>query len=383
MRVQRLFGTATVLVFAGVMVASLSVPVRGEGDRDGRQLFERETFGGNGRTCLTCHSSKTGTVSPADAKARFLANPHDPLFLHDGSDDGLGHGVTRMLTDATILMKIAPPPNVRLAHSEDRFVTVRRGIPSTLNTPALDPTLMLDGRQPSLELQAQGAILDHAQAPAFPELGDLESLRFFQQTDLSFFSSFELKIRALGGPAPHLPRGNTASERRGRRFFEDVPPDPSAGFKPGLCAHCHSGTLMNQTSEFAPQFIQVPIPTATRFINILVGLFNKGNQPLQDFIFSTPEGDVPVSSTDPGRALITGNINDLDAFKISPLRGIRKTGPYFHDNSAKTLEEVAAHYTRFFAFVTDPDGPAGPAQGFIQLTPQDEADMVAFMKLLD
>jgi cytochrome c peroxidase len=280
-------------------------------------------------------------------------------------------------------MRIALPANVRLAHSSDRFVTVARGIPSTLNTPALDPTLMLDGRQPSLELQAQGAILDHAQAPAFPELGDLEALRFFQQTDLSFFSSFELKVRALGGPSPHLPRGNTASERRGRLFFEDVPPDPSAGFKPGLCAHCHSGTLMNQTNQFAPQFIGVPIPTATRFINILVGLFNKGNQPVQDFIFSTPGGDVPVSSTDPGRALITGNIDDLDAFKISPLRGIRKTGPYFHDNSAKTLEEVAAHYTRFFAFVTDPDGPAGPAQGFIQLTPQDEADMVAFMKLLD
>ena len=382
MRVRRLFGTATVLVFAGVMVASLPVPVRGEGDRDGRQLFERETFGGNGRTCLTCHSRKTGTVSPADAKARFLANPNDPLFVHDGSDDGLGHGATRMLSEATILMKIALPANVRLAHSSDRFVTVRRGIPSTLNTPALDPTLMLDGRQPSLELQAQGAILDHAQAPGFPELGDLESLRFFQQTDLSFFSSFELKVRALGGPSPHLPRGNTASERRGRRFFEDVPPDPAAGFKPGLCAHCHSGTLMNQTNQFAPMFIQVPIPTATRFFNILVGLFNKGNQPVQDFIFSTPGGDVPVSSTDPGRALITGNLDDLDAFKISPLRGIRKTGPYFHDNSAKTLEEVAAHYTRFFAFVTDPDGP-GPLQGFIQLTPQDEADMVAYMKLLD
>jgi cytochrome c peroxidase len=386
MRVQRLFGAATVLVFAGVMVASLSVPVKGQSDRDGRQLFERETFGGNGRTCLTCHSRKTGTVSPADARARFLADPHDPLFLHDGSDDGLGHGVTRMLTDATILMKIALPPNMRFAataKSNDRFVTVRRGIPSTLNTPALDPTIMLDGRQPSLELQAQGAILDHAQAPAFPELGDLESLRFFQQTDLSFFSSFELKIRSLGGPGPHLPRGTTASERRGRRFFEDVPPDPSAGFKPGLCAHCHSGTLMNQTNEFAPLFLQAPIPTATRFINILVGLFNKGNQPVQDFIFSTPGGDVPVSSTDPGRALITGNINDLDAFKISPLRGIRKTGPYFHDNSAKTLEEVAAHYTRFFAFVTDPDGPDGPLQGFLQLTPQDEADIVAFLKLLD
>jgi cytochrome c peroxidase len=382
MRVKRWFGAVVVSVLAGAMVASLSVSLRGEGDRDGRQLFENETFGGNGRTCLTCHSRKTGTVSPADARARFKADPHDPLFLHDGSDDGKGHGVTRMLTEATILMKIALPPNVRLAHSDDRSVIVRRGIPTTLNTPALDPVLMLDGRQPSLELQAQGAILDHAQAPAFPALGDLEALRFFQQTDLGFFSSLELKVRALGGPSPHLPRGTTPSEKRGRRFFEDVPPDPSAGFKPGLCAHCHSGTLMNQTNEFAPLFIQAPIPTATRFFNILVGFFNKGNQPVQDFIFSTPDGDVPVSSPDPGRALITGNINDLEAFKTSPLRGIRKTGPYFHDNSAKTLEDVAAHYTRFFAFVTDPDGP-GPEKGFIQLTPQDEADIVAFMKLLD
>src|SRR6185295_19608205 len=111
MRVQRLFGTATVLGFAVVMVASRSVPVRGEGDRDGRQLGERETFGGNGRTCLTCHSRKTGTVSPADAQTRLALNPHDPLFIGDGSDDGNGHGVGRMLTDATILVKIQLPQN--------------------------------------------------------------------------------------------------------------------------------------------------------------------------------------------------------------------------------------------------------------------------------
>src|SRR5262245_51310199 len=55
--------------------------------RSGRHLFERETFGGNGRTCLTCHSRETGTVSPKDARARFAVDPHDPLFLHDGSDD--------------------------------------------------------------------------------------------------------------------------------------------------------------------------------------------------------------------------------------------------------------------------------------------------------
>ena len=51
---------------------------------------------------------------------------------------------------------------------------------------------------------------------------------------------------------------------------------------------------------------------------------------------------------------------------------MNKTAPYFHDNSAKTLEEVAAFYTNMFANVPDA----------VQLTPQDEADMVAYLKLL-
>src|SRR4029453_15862825 len=114
--------------------------------KDGQQLFERETFGGNGRTCRTCHGRKTGTLSPREVQQRFLNNPQDPLFLHDGSDDGVGGGVSRILADATILVTIPLPPNVRLGDSTDRFVTVKRGIPTTLNTPSLDPVLMLDGR---------------------------------------------------------------------------------------------------------------------------------------------------------------------------------------------------------------------------------------------
>ena len=81
--------------------ASSTQPVRDI--LEGARLFDRETFGGNGRTCLTCHSRETGTVSPSDAQARFRHNPDDPLFVHDGSDDddgdGFGDGlhVTRML----------------------------------------------------------------------------------------------------------------------------------------------------------------------------------------------------------------------------------------------------------------------------------------------
>jgi hypothetical protein len=138
---------------------------------EGRRLFDEETFGGNGRTCLTCHSVETGTVSPEDARRRFRINRQDPLFVHDGSDDddgdGFGDGthVTRMLADATVLMRIPLHPNVTLKQDPDaRFVTVRRGIPTTIDTPALDPVLMYDGRQSALTLQALGAITDHAQA---------------------------------------------------------------------------------------------------------------------------------------------------------------------------------------------------------------------------
>jgi len=50
--------------------------------------------------------------------------------------------------------------------------------------------------------------------------------------------------------------------------------------------------------------------------------------------------------------------------------------PYFHDNSAKTLEDVVRHHATFFEIVTAMDPPA------LILTEQDQADLVAFMNLL-
>lgn len=343
---------------------------------DGKRLFESETFGGNGRTCRTCHSAETGTVSPRDAQQRFQLNPLDPLFVHDGSDDGQGNGVTRMTTNATVLMEIPLPLNVRLADDPTaRTVILARGIPTTLNTPALDPVLMLDGRQPTLELQAAGAIHDHAQAAVEPTFEELQRIKEFQLTD-AFFSSPELRDFAQGLDTPRLPKGRTASEKRGRLFFEQVAPDPT--FKAGLCGSCHGGPLMNQTNEFLPLF-GPQVPAGTRFQSVGVSELNHLGNPVRHFIFTTPGGDVDLFSADPGRALITGEVDDVprfdsvNAFKIPILRGITRTAPYFHDNSAKTLEDVVAHYTQFFQIVTG---------GFLVLTPQDQADIVAFMKLL-
>jgi cytochrome c peroxidase len=333
-----------------------------------RNLFEHETFGGNGRTCLTCHSRETGTVSPADAKKRYARNRKDPLFLADGSDDGNGKGVTRILEDATFLVRIQLPDNVHLANDPAaRSVVVRRGAPSTLNTPALDPVLMQDGRQPDLIAQARGAIFDHAQAPRAPKQRDLELIAAYQHTP-QFFSSLPTFLYAYAGIEPKLPKGRTASEIRGRRFFVDAP--LQGDFKTGLCANCHSGPMLNETNEFAPF---PPFARGGRFQTVGVSELNSEGNPVYDFVFTNPDGTTTtVTSPDPGRALITGSTDfeSVNAFKIPSLWGAPRTAPYFHDNSAKTLEDVAVHYSKFFAFLGIP------------LSEQDQKDLVAYMKLL-
>jgi cytochrome c peroxidase len=336
----------------------------------GRHLFERETFDGNGRTCLTCHSRMTGTVSPHDAQVRFAADPADPLFLADGSDDGQGNGVSRMLKDATILVRIPLPDNVSLAKDPAaRSVVLRRGIPSTLNTPALDDELMLDGRQPNLVAQARGAVFDHAQAGREPRLDELKQIAAFQHTP-GFFSSFPLLRFAYTNVKPQLPAGRTAAEKRGRRFFVDAA--PAGDLKTGLCAACHSGPMLNETNEFIPA---PPFARGGRYQSVAVAEFNDAGNPLIEYVFRNKDGTTTtLASADPGRALITGDANDFqsrNAFKIPSLWGVARTAPYFHDNSAKTLDDLMRHYARFFAAVSP-----------IVLTEEDQRDAIAYLKLL-
>lgn len=51
------------------------------------------------------------------------------------------------------------------------------------------------------------------------------------------------------------------------------------------------------------------------------------------------------SYKDPGRNRLTGNVADLALFKVPSLRNVGVTGPYMHDGSFQTLEEVIAHYS--------------------------------------
>jgi len=74
---------------------------------NGRRLFTTETFRGNGRTCYTCHSLETGTVSPQDARERFRKNAKDPLFIFDGSIWPTSSGMNPTATIAAMSLRCA------------------------------------------------------------------------------------------------------------------------------------------------------------------------------------------------------------------------------------------------------------------------------------
>ena len=381
--------TLNAAMFIGLSTPTVLLAQHNNTKKEGQRLFEDATFGGNGRTCATCHANEFGTLNPLDVQLKYVFDPDDPLFLHDGSDDFHGNGVNRILSDATILVRIPLPINVTLASDPSATsVVVRRGIPTTLNTPALDPVLMVDGRAENLQIQALGAIHDHAQSTVQPTVRQLNLIAEFQTTK-SFFSSSKLRQYFEKGEKPSLPHGKTASEKRGRKFFEDAPVGPQINqqsSRKGLCAICHSGPMLNESNGFNP--LPVPpffVPKGTRFQSVLVSELNVANNPVHDFIIHQPDGSTSiVNSPDPGISLINGNFTpfpfgQFSNFKIPILWGVKHTAPYFHDNSSKTLKEVIDHYTTFIAIATDASIDGDPP---LVLTAQDQADLLAFLNLL-
>ena len=89
---------------------------------------------------------------------------------------------------------------------------------------------------------------------------------------------------------------------------------------------------------------------------------------------------VGMDKTEPdlGRYTVTKNEADKGAFKTPTLRDVDKRGPYMHDGSAKTLEDVVAFYNRGGVknnWLSQDVTPLG-------LSAQEQADLVAFLHAL-
>jgi cytochrome c peroxidase len=328
-----------------------------DGNADhGGELFVKgfPHVGGNGRTCATCHvPDQALQLTPQNAEARYQALQHhrrqhpqadDPLFrpidANDGAEDftnlrqhALIHVFITLPTDAdgqTLVWPVDDP--------EATEVGLWRSVPSVLNT-AFTAPYQLDGRQPTLQAQALGALHDHSEITVEPKPRSLDDVAAFQQTQFSSPSVQRLAAAlASGQPAPPTDPPLTGLERQGAALFEHH------------CATCHGGpTQTVPLPEFGPGirdvFISKPVPPFAADLPFTPS-------PLEPrlWAFRVPGQADPlvIPSTDPGQALLTGSPDDLNHFDIPALYGIAATAPYFHDNSAATLDEVVRQYQSLF-----------------------------------
>lgn len=83
-----------------------------------------------------------------------------------------------------------------------------------------------------------------------------------------------------------------------------------------------------------------------------------------------------AAEPDLGRFVVTGDEADKGAFKTPTVRNIVHSGPYMHDGSQKTLEEVVEWYAKG----GHPNPWLDEKIKKLDLSAQDKADLVAFME---
>jgi cytochrome c peroxidase len=305
---------------------------------------------GNDRTCATCHvPGENFQLTPRNVEARFqalqrrlLTNPNadDPLFRPIDANDG-AHDFTNLREHALVRVFIQLPIDAsgqKLVWPVDdpnaTEVALWRSTPTVLNTAFTGP-FQLDGRQPTLQVQALGALVGHSEITVEPRTRFLDDVAAFEET---LFSSTSVRLLAAalanGQPPPPTDPPLNDLERQGKALFAHH------------CATCHGGPTQTIPLTALPPAIHnihvsKPLPPFMADLPF-------ASSPVQPrrWAFRGPGQTVPVEvlSTDPGQALLTGSLDNLNFFDIPTLYGISKTAPYFHDNSAATLDDVVRHY---------------------------------------
>ena len=162
------------------------------------------------------------------------------------------------------------------------------------------------------------------------------------------------------------PSGRRASILRGQVLFNSKPinitgvgglnDDLNVASIPGTCGTCHDSPNVGNHSVSAPLNIgvgDVNGPLDVRYLPVIT-LQNKTTHEIK-------------TTTDPGRAIISGLWKDVGRLKGPILRGLASRAPYFHNGSADSLGDAIDFYNTRFN---------------IGLTAQEKTDLIAFLNTL-
>ncbi|HLJ18127.1 MAG TPA: hypothetical protein VKV15_26780 [Bryobacteraceae bacterium] len=162
------------------------------------------------------------------------------------------------------------------------------------------------------------------------------------------------------------PQSVRASILRGEALFNSKPINITgvAGLNdvlnlasiPGTCGTCHDSPNIGNHSVSVPLNIGVADVNSSLDVSYLpvITLQNNTTHQIQ-------------TTTDPGRALITGLWSDVGKVKGPILRGLSSRAPYFHNGSATSLSDVLNFYDKRFN---------------IGFTAQEKKDLIAFLGAL-
>jgi cytochrome c peroxidase len=402
-------------------------------------LLDRRLHGldGNGRACADCHMPTDHfQLSPASAEARFQLlsvlrtfnpNADDPLFRPIDADDFRlngenAHDFSNLRQNGLIRIPFKLPAKIRLVDpvtnqvSDETEVDVWRMVP-TVNDVKLtgddfenpwfrnpNPTggYQLDGRFADLQEQALGALRTHAEIQNIPSQRLLDDLASFQRVLFTNDRVRELSdaISSNTSPLPDPDSPSNELETQGKAVFERA------------CSVCHGGPrqsttpfpivryhdILTQCPRPAPNplFAFKPCPTRLARNARTYEIELSAPTPIPGGVVLPIGAKVRRTSSDPGRAFQTGfaggpaPFDDWNKFDVPGLRGISNTAPYFHNNSADTLEEVVDHYIELFKFIkaVAPPGPPPPVASTDgvnfdrQPKPEERAALLAYLRKL-
>jgi cytochrome c peroxidase len=337
-------------------LASLATPAYAEDPLVtlGRQIFDTETFNGNGRTCKTCHDvAEAYSITPTAIDALFASDPSDPLFVADN--------VPALATLENSCLLRGGNKRALFLENVDGFGNdpVFRTAPHLFNV-GLTAPYGQGGGVPLLRDFPLGAITQHAtqtlarvsgvdfRVPTSEELDALEAY----MDSIKFPSDGNLSIDRMIAYAIEL-GGDAAAIQRGRDLFFDPDGLPQ-------CFRCHSGPALADADG--------SLGTGTGNLNFATGVVDHPAN-INDGCSGGPG--------DPSNPLPPDGSNR--EFNTPGLLGIASTGPFFHDNSADTLRDAVAFYATI-DFLTSPAGLLLPE--FSAFTQQDTDDITAFLEAI-
>jgi cytochrome c peroxidase len=277
----------------------------------------------------------------------------------------------------------------------DVALTGPDGVNPAPRGPNNDGGYQLDARVATLQEQALGALVNHAQVENAPSQLFLDDLASFQRTLFTNRRVRELAEAVAGGvqPLPSADPPLTTLELQGKAVFERA------------CTQCHGGP--GQSTTFRPVVFRFhdintqcprPVDTVTPARFAYKPCPERLARNARTYEITLANGTTQRrTSSDPGRALLTGFVggapptDDWNKLDVPGLRGIRATAPYFHNNSADTLEEVVDHYIEMFKRIqalAPPGQPAPPVAStngvnFDRIPlPEERAPLLAYLRRL-